>query len=66
VCDEQTLRVAYERAGGLGEEIPLLFVLFAGLGVPGCAGIPPYWDGSPLKPDSSGLVIMPSFQITFG
>ena len=66
VCDEQTLRVAYERAGGLGEEIPLLFVLFAGLGVPGCEGIPPYWDGSPLRPDSSGLVIMPSFQITFG
>lgn len=66
VANDQTLRIAYERAGGLGEEIPLLFVLFAGLGIPGCENIPPYWDGDPLTPDSSGLVIIPSFQITFG
>jgi hypothetical protein len=66
VSDDPTLRVAYERAGGLGEEIPLLFVLFRGLGIPGCQGIPQYWSGETLTPDSSGLVIMPSFQITFG
>jgi hypothetical protein len=66
VSDDPTLRVADERAGGPGEEIPLLFVLFRGLGIPGCQGIPQYWSGETLAPDSSGLVIMPSFQITFG
>jgi hypothetical protein len=66
VSNDQTLRAAYERSGGLGEEIPLLFVLFAGLGIPGCERIPAYWDGSPLQPDSSGWVIVPTFQITFG
>jgi hypothetical protein len=31
-----------------------------------CQGIPQYWSGETLTPDPSGLVIMPSFQITFG
>jgi len=66
VSNDQTLRAAYERPGGLGEEIPLLFVLFAGLGIPGCENIPPYWDGSPLQPDSTGWVIVPSLHINFG
>ncbi|WP_345457731.1 hypothetical protein [Actinoallomurus oryzae] len=64
--DDQTLRIAYERPGALGEEVPLLFVLYAGLGIPGCEHIPPYWDGSPLEPDAGGWVIVPSFQISFG
>ena len=62
--DDQKLRAAYERSGGLGEEMPLLFVLFSGLGIPGCENIPSYWDGSELY-DPGGWVIVPSIQITF-
>ncbi|WP_019632789.1 hypothetical protein [Actinomadura atramentaria] len=51
--DDQKLRAAYERPGGIGEEMPMLFVLYAGLGIPGCDHIPAYWDGSSLRESSS-------------
>ncbi|MFD0689528.1 hypothetical protein [Actinomadura fibrosa] len=67
VCDEPLLRAAYDRPGGPGEEVALLMVLFAGLGVPGLEHVPPDWDGSPLDSGGRGLGGWNiGFEIDFG